>query len=363
MDFITSISHLTAKQCVENDTGGSVTKGFEGIEKRLEIGLRKNPNSSVFHLNGMRNATKEFWVNVLNLLNAKILDVKSTETMDGYLLSESSLFVSPRSITLITCGTTKLLSCVSLLLEGIKQQGLEVEWVSYSRKNFMYPWVQPAPHCSLSAEYTLLRKHFPDGHPFILGPLDGDHYFFYLMDKMDRPCKEEVDQQLKILMFDLDPDVCRLHFCDEFSINSEQTQKVRRVAGLTQLFKDFPLIQDVQFAPCGYSVNALRGLEYSTIHVTPELECSYASFETTVSLKCYYEVIRSVLEIYKPGRFTIHLFLDEFSEAALQRNAGGSIGIENAYEGYRLVNYSINEFQPGYLTGAATFVGKANFVT
>jgi hypothetical protein len=39
-------------------------------------------------------------------------------------------------------------------------------------------------------------------------------------------------------------------------------------------------IDDWAFAPCGYSMNGSRGAFYYTIHVTPELAFSYASFET-----------------------------------------------------------------------------------
>lgn len=39
------------------------------------------------------------------------------------------------------------------------------------------------------------------------------------------------------------------------------------------------IIDDYVFDPCGYSMNGLEGSAFSTIHITPECEFSYASLE------------------------------------------------------------------------------------
>lgn len=74
------------------------------------------------------------------------------------------------------------------------------------------------------------------------------------------------------------------------------------------------------FTPCGFSANGVipapdqagGATHYFTVHVTPEPQCSYASFETNVpgrqSGRETVEVIEHVVNIFKPGRFSVTLF-------------------------------------------------------
>ncbi|KAL1991951.1 hypothetical protein VTN49DRAFT_5259 [Thermomyces lanuginosus] len=72
------------------------------------------------------------------------------------------------------------------------------------------------------------------------------------------------------------------------------------------------------FTPCGYSANGVipapdgqSGAHYFTVHVTPEPQCSYASFESNVPSKSgrdTADVVKHVVDIFKPGRFTVTLF-------------------------------------------------------
>lgn len=69
--------------------------------------------------------------------------------------------------------------------------------------------------------------------------------------------------------------------------------------GLRSLFPS-SLIDDYLFDPCGYSMNGLDNSGFYTIHVTPEKESSYASFETNIMSTDTDNLIRSVLTIFKP---------------------------------------------------------------
>lgn len=74
------------------------------------------------------------------------------------------------------------------------------------------------------------------------------------------------------------------------------------------------------FTPCGFSANGVipapdqagTATHYFTVHVTPEPLYSYASFETNVPARRSggetAEVIERVVDIFKPGRFSVTLF-------------------------------------------------------
>lgn len=93
-------------------------------------------------------------------------------------------------------------------------------------------------------------------------------------------------------------------------------------------------IDAYQFTPCGFSANGVipapagqQGTHYFTVHVTPEPFCSYASFETNVPAeqtgRQTVEIIENVVDIFKPGRFSVTLFeaktsYEEISESHLE---------------------------------------------
>ncbi|KAK0385302.1 hypothetical protein NLU13_7778 [Sarocladium strictum] len=78
------------------------------------------------------------------------------------------------------------------------------------------------------------------------------------------------------------------------------------------------------FSPCGFSANGVvpappsteenqhNAAHYFTVHVTPEPNCSFASFETNVpggqSGRSTAEIIEHVVDIFRPGRFSVTLF-------------------------------------------------------
>lgn len=56
---------------------------------------------------------------------------------------------------------------------------------------------------------------------------------------------------------------------------------------------------------------------YWTIHITPEPEFSYVSFETNLSQTSYDDLVRKVVEVFKPGKFVTTLFVNQVRTALL----------------------------------------------
>ncbi|TVY81102.1 S-adenosylmethionine decarboxylase proenzyme, partial [Lachnellula suecica] len=114
------------------------------------------------------------------------------------------------------------------------------------------------------------------------------------------------------------------------------------------------------FTPCGFSANGVipapdqagTATHYFTVHVTPEPQCSYASFETNVpgrqSGRETVEVIEHVVNIFKPGRFSVTLFEAKASsaEADVAKGVVRSQKMERI-KGYKRVERIVHDFD-GY---------------
>jgi S-adenosylmethionine decarboxylase len=74
---------------------------------------------------------------VVRASGAEILNCVSTAELDGYLLSESSLFVWEERLLLITCGQTTPVRTLPEILEFIDRD--RIAFLFYERKNLNFP--------------------------------------------------------------------------------------------------------------------------------------------------------------------------------------------------------------------------------
>ena len=112
------------------------------------------------------------------------------------------------------------------------------------------------------------------------------------------------------MMFDMAPEVATIFFKQQREGVEITGKEMTAKSGIDHLCPG-ATIDETAFTPCGYSMNAILHDSYFTIHITPEKECSYASFETNTCLRDYASMVRNVLNVFRPKRFVLTMFGDE----------------------------------------------------
>jgi len=277
---------------------------FEGPEKTLEVEFQGAAGCS------LRLAGRQAWDEVVKKAAATILDHISNEHFDSYILSESSLFVTDDKVIIKTCGTTTLLHTLSTLRDVAESVGMKMGFSTFTRKDLQRPGKQIHPHQSFDDEMLYFSNFFgtSSGDVFgqVLGPVSSDRWHLCTSPTafpafMHQQPANLTTCTINMMMYGMSPEAAR-KFCksDEHSSGVDMTDKT----GIRALLPSSTVIHEFAFDPCGYSMNALCGSGYATVHVTPESSCSYASFETTIAPWTDTNVA-SVLDVFLPSRFTI----------------------------------------------------------
>jgi S-adenosylmethionine decarboxylase len=260
---------------------------FEGPEKKLEI-ILSTPQA------GLRDNCDGRWERVVRTSGAEILNGISTRRLDGYLLSESSLFVWDDRVLMITCNRTTPVMALPEMLSFIDRE--KIAFLFYERKNLNFPQEQ---FTDFDFDRQYLARFLP-GVSSRVGPIDQDHIqLFYHGNGCPAP---EGDTTLRILMHDIDPSVGERFVCRDkrAPVWRDILGDMRCIDGSMQLDQHF-------FQPQGYSLNGISGPYYVTVHVTPEPDASYTSIETNRSDIDLRRLVEEVTDHFNPGRLSVFL--------------------------------------------------------
>ncbi|KAI8330194.1 S-adenosylmethionine decarboxylase [Chlamydoabsidia padenii] len=351
--------------CSAGENYSAQEGGFEGPEKLLELWFSPSIETIKDHQQLDQNLTnrglmlvpRPIWEDMLALVKCTVLNTIHHDHVDAYILSESSMFVYPHKLIIKTCGTTTLLLALPRMLAIAKEFcGFEKVWrVFYSRKAFMFPDRQMGPHKSWASEVQFLDQYFDDGSAYKIGNMSGDCWHLYTTKPTEddvlhhvneeplhhiqgilhqesfsssgastpattelEPIEEQVDQTVEILMTRLNPkNMERFYHHQGMPSGIEGGKLVDQMTGIDQLYPSAD-IDSYLFEPCGYSSNGLWQDHYFTIHVTPEPQCSYASFETNIPVAYSHHkdqdddpidrLVRQVIHIFDPASFTVTFF-------------------------------------------------------
>ena len=266
---------------------------YEGSEKKCEIIVDSN------HLN-LRDFSSDFWRKMVEICGASVLSSMHNQDCDAYLLSESSLFVWEGRFLLITCGQTKLIESVLYFLQKVEQR--YILQLIFRRKNEYFSELQ---HSDFDEDVRRLQKKV-DGKIAVFGDPKGHFTKRFYWNKERLPATEE--QSYELLMYDISPRAA------QFLLDPHQSREKLRLFFLPSTLIPRFIIDDFIFTPCGYSLNAIQGNQYLTIHATPQPEHSYVSLETNIPLQ---EILAHPLAMLQPRAFDIIVHQRERGELSL----------------------------------------------
>ena len=256
---------------------------FEGSEKKLELILNSRSKS-------LKSFSDSFFKTLLRKSNTQCLNQFESSDCKAYLLSESSLFVWDHRLTLITCGKTTLCKALLYLLKSIPSKHIEACF--FQRKNEFFPLNQKT---TFEKDVYQIRKKIK-GPAYRFGELDRHHFFLFHLDNEFSPNRE--DQTVEILIYDMPTELKNIFY--------KNSDKIQSLFNFNEAFPHF-VLQDHVFKPEGYSLNALRKNEYYTLHLTPQNQGFYMSFETNIE-EPIQNIIQKVLVLFKPLRFDLITF-------------------------------------------------------
>ncbi|KAM7252658.1 hypothetical protein ACFE04_008167 [Oxalis oulophora] len=218
---------------------------------------------------------------------------------------------------------------------------------NYSRGTFIFPDHQPALYQNFGDEVALLNGYF--GHMKTAAYIIGDQnrkWHIYSASMEEKSINQNHLVTVEMCMTGLDKTKAAVFFNKDGSSKGDMTK-------MSHIDKIIPSheICDFEFEPCGYSMNAIENLAYSTVHVTPEDGFSYASYEVsgfdTESIR-FEPLINRVLKCFGPKEFSV----------AITYSGGGTHWWWAMESGSEVVGYSCETAVKQQLTGGDCLVYK-----
>jgi len=253
---------------------------YEGSEKRLEITTTSN----------LLEVNNNFWQAMVKEAGAYIISKIENVHVKAFLLSESSLFVWKNRLLLITCGETQLVKASLYFQKNVARK--EITSLLFQRHQSHYPDRQKS---SFQQDRLLLQKQLKGDSHHWNKDYCGDIFLF--------GNNQQPNATTNILM---------LHGLSGDFFEQLQKGKVpaQHVASHLQLIKHFNgfIIDQFSFDPKGYSLNAINGEYYFTVHITPETLSSYISFESNLLAENTDSFKHHLVTLFKPLRSDLMQF-------------------------------------------------------
>ncbi|KAJ0770353.1 putative adenosylmethionine decarboxylase [Helianthus annuus] len=330
--------------------------GFEGFEKRLE--LEFSCHDPVLGI-GLRELDFKSLEQVLHLVQCTVVSALGNQHFDSYVLSESSLFVYPTKIIIKTCGTTQLLKSVQPFIHLARTLNLHIVALRYTRGSFIFPQAQPHPHTSFHEEVVYLEDNIPANLCYRKAsviPSKLTSHSWHVFSAAVVKYSDDILYTVEVCMTDLDQTLARKFFRhpNDGKNGDSAGREMTEATGINRINPNAQIC-DFAFDPCGYSMNAIDGDRYSTIHVTPEDGFSYASFECVGSVYDgdIADMVKKAVKVFCPGTVSV---------ATTSASNDMCMRMKNAVEqlGMKCRSWSMDEFPAAGTVVFQTFTTRRN---
>lgn len=325
-----------------------------GVEKRLECDFKEEYTGDLD------------WQSVLETLGLGVRGAMVSVNVSCFLCDRAIVIVMAQKIIITAAHHVAIHEFVGPLVDMLKAAGIIVDWASFMKKSTASPW--QTKDQTLALEYAHLKSTFPSGNPFIFGQLDGDHYFYFVTDTIERlptmamyaaaapkPTswvkKVEADVQVNLIMYNVDDK----HLGRPHELFGREATCVYRLE-----LKEF---QGAWFHGTTYEhLRVVRnpGTAESTAAGAPT-SGRLVSFETNAELtSAGKQRLTDLVAALKPERFTALVLLDPESETAKDLAVHNFALEVGEFPGHSVVNRTMNEFEAGYFVLKVSYALEAH---
>ncbi len=250
---------------------------FKNVEKKIEITFKQGAKS-------LKILPRSFWETLASKAKVRILSSVNSPLCDSYILSESSLFVFPQKLILMTSGQSSLVPVVEFILSNFKLD--EIDSFFYEVRGCSY-------ESTFLKEVLSLSRYIP-GTLINLGESTSHQVSLFYMDRPATLLKNS-EATFEVLIHKLDS-----KFQEVFSLDKASVRKViSENQGFKGFFDSFD-VQDFSFQPFGYSLNAMKGDKYFTLHVSPRERASLACLETNFTEFGAEKLLGACFSLFQP---------------------------------------------------------------
>jgi len=306
---------------------------FEGSEKKLEVFVTHATGSLIDNISDL------FWHELVESSGAKILSQIENKQCKAFLLSESSLFVWHDRFILITCGITNLINSVRFFIDKMGKDSIAN--LKYQRKN---EYCADEQVQTFDVDTLSLNQWF-DGYALCLGKLNDHHVRLYstnIKASKSLPCKRlyaSYNNCVEFVAYQISTAAS-----DKLTAENLTAEQIRAYLNLTPFLSGFEF-NDYVFEPYGYSINAIQNDKYFTIHVTPQAESSYVSFESNINIP---DMIPNLLAVLSPKLFDLLSYNDADLQSRLDHLLNQTL--ENKYIAMSNIEKTVSNDVAGYFS-------------